>query len=142
MVGPSPPAAPAGELLAAVGEAPGVERTQDFPVDAAPLRIRVVRGEGEGQGGDQFVELLPPQEFWPGGLGQIVPHDGKIEDYCLGMGMRVPAGVDEVTLWLPKVPFQFTLRAYCDFNGARAQSPHGSVVSAEPGRDTTVTVGW
>ncbi|MEZ6036922.1 MAG: hypothetical protein R3F29_05545 [Planctomycetota bacterium] len=130
-----------GELAEVDG---GGEHTQDFEIAAAPVRITVQRGQADGQYGDMFVELLPPQALWPGGVGQIVAHDGFVQDYCLGMGVVVPSDADHVDLWLPPVTYDLALRAYQPTSSARASEPHGPVVTLEvkTDADNAVTVGW
>lgn len=119
----------------------GAAQQHDFELDASPVTVHLQ--EVEGRARDYwFVEIVPPRQHWPGNVGQIATNLGNIDDYCRGMGLRMPADALSVTVWLPKVAVNLVVREYAPRNSARGRQGYVATGSVDASSQREVRLRW
>lgn len=114
----------------------------DLEIDGHQVRIRIEADAEVRKEGDFFLELMPQPEFWPSGIGQITTANTKLDRYCKGMGVRVPAGAEEVVLWLASTTYLAGLRRYSYHSAAQAEGDLRGESSIDATRQRAGTLRW
>jgi len=113
----------------------------DFELDAGAVRVELQQVEGRTPD-YWFVEIVPPRQHWPGNVGQIATNPGNIDDYCRGMGLRMPAESLAVTIWLPKAEVQLVVREYAQGNASRGRQGYVATASVDASSEREVQLRW
>lgn len=125
-----------------VALAPGEELTHDFAIKGNELLVKVECELDQHPPDGWFVEFVPSVEYWPGKVGQITQGQSRVENYCKGMGVRVPLTAAEATIWLPATSGLLALRQYSKGSGAQASGKARKVEPIDAAQDRVVTLTW
>lgn len=127
---------------AAVALDAGQQIEHDFAFDAHRVTLRVEASEEQRAAGDWFVECMPQGELWPGGVGQIAAADRLIDQYCKGMGVRVPARTGVQTVWLSPSLHRLGLRRYEPNNPASGDRDARAETDLDPRTQHEIVLHW
>ncbi|MGK0157333.1 MAG: hypothetical protein ACI9SE_004312 [Neolewinella sp.] len=120
----------------------GADQQQDIRIDGLEVTVRIEADTEARQLGDFYLEFVPKQDYWPGGIAQISGSLARISEHCKGMGVRVPAASVEAKLWVPRTSGQLGLRRFARHHSGQANGVAHGVRSIDAAQDRVVTLTW